>query len=343
MSDIITKLPGVVFLAFPQMKARLLRELETRFSVTAADFTEYEDLIYCPNWELQLGSTKTSYGSYSLPYWSRTTLLEPFTAHFESIGEAARLLKNIQRSWAPYQFTQFRRAALIQEKLPYINLKPKTFPCSIPASAIGMYTLLDKNTLIASAKTTSFLPAGALELKEDHENPPSRAYLKIEEALIRACSLGGGCFTDSENPQPYCVPFPSKGQRCLDAGGCPGGWTWALRQLGCDVVAVDRSELAPSLMKDEHVTFLKHDAFTLTPDELGSFDWVFSDIICYPEKLLKWIHMWLESGKVKNMICTIKMQGEINWETIAHFKEIRHSAVIHLNYNKHEFTWIHTK
>ena len=346
MSNLIKSLTGVAFLAFPEMKERLLRELMIRFPAMSSQYKDYGDLIYCPEWELTHGTTKTPYGSYSLPYWSRTTYIEPFTAEFASIGEAARLLKNIQRNWASYQFTQFRRAAFIQDKLPYINLKTRTFPCSIPASNIGAYTLLDQNTIIASAKTSSYLPAGALVLEEDHKNPPSRAYLKLQEALIRAASAGGGCFSTPTDggglPQPYSVPLPSDGMRCLDAGGSPGGWTWVLRELGCNVVSIDRSELAPSLMSDNKVTFFKHDVFTLTPEELGAFDWVFSDIICYPEPLLKWIHAWLDSGLVCNMICTIKMQGEINWDAIEEFAKIPHSSVMHLNYNKHEFTWIHT-
>lgn len=346
MSNLIKSLTGIAFLAFPEMKERLLRELTDRFHIRSSQFKDYGDLIYCPEWELTPGTTNTPYGTYSLPYWSRTTYIEPFTAEFASIGDAARLLKDIQRSWASYQFAQFRRATLIQEKLPYINLKTRTFPCSIPASNIGAYTLLDQNTLIASAKTSSYLPAGSLVLEEDHKNPPSRAYLKLQEALIRTSSVGGGCFRTPSDigglPQPYGVPLPSEGMRCLDAGGSPGGWAWVLRELGCDVVSIDRSELAPSLMSDKGVTFLKHDVFTLTPEELGSFDWVFSDIICYPERLLTWIHAWLDSGLVCNMVCTIKMQGEINWDVIDEFAKIPHSTVMHLNYNKHEFTWIHT-
>ena len=42
------------------------------------------------------------------------------------------------------------------------------------------------------------------------------------------------------------------------------------------------------------------------------------------------------------MICTIKMQGEINWDAIDEIVNIPHSSVMHLNYNKHEFTRIHT-
>ncbi|HZK19973.1 MAG TPA: SAM-dependent methyltransferase [Treponemataceae bacterium] len=347
MSEIITPLTGVAFLAFPEMKERLLRELKARFPDMSTQYKEYGDLIYCPDWQLAHGTIKTPYGSYNLPYWAKITYLEPFLAEFESIGMAARLLKQMQRNWAPYQYTQFRRAALIQETLPYINLKTRRFPCSIPASNIGAYTNIDKNNLIASAKTSSYLPTGTIVLEEDHINPPSRAYLKLQEALILSSSIGGGCFkmpiNENELPQPYAVPLPSKNMRCLDAGGSPGGWTWVLRQFGCDVTAIDRTELSPSLMADKKVSFIKHDAFSLTPEQLGVFDWIFSDIICYPERLLEWIHMWIDSKAETNMICTIKMQGEINWGTIAHFANIRHSRIVHLNYNKHEFTWIYTR
>ena len=94
-------------------------------------------------------------------------------------------------------------------------------------------------------------------------------------------------------------------------------------------------------MENPLVTFVAHDAFTLKPEDLGHFDWIFSDVICYPERLLEWIKMWLGSGLVDNMICTIKMQGEIDWNLVAEFQKIPDSRVVHLNYNKHELTFIH--
>ena len=139
------------------------------------------------------------------------------------------------------------------------------------------------------------------------------------------------------------MDVPGKGSRCFEAGACPGGWTWVLVEQGAEVFAVDRAELAPSLMKNELVTFLAHDAFTLKPEDLGEFDWVISDVICYPERLLEWIKMWLASGKTKKMICTIKMQGEINWPLIAEFAAIPNSRIVHLNYNKHELTFMHVE
>ena len=49
--------------------------------------------------------------------------------------------------------------------------------------------------MIASAQTSSFIPAGRIRFVEDHENPPSRAYLKVQESLTIANSfLGEGNF-----------------------------------------------------------------------------------------------------------------------------------------------------
>ncbi|MBR4998897.1 MAG: SAM-dependent methyltransferase [Clostridia bacterium] len=311
-------------LAFTEQKYLLIEELTGRFGISENLITkapQIGDLIFLPDDCGKLNLRENT------PYWSRNTLFNPFQTEFASIGEAANILKQIQRNWAAYSTTNFRRSSLIQEKLPYINLKPRTFPVNIPSSELGMFTLLDNNNMIASAKTSSLFPCGKIEFVEDHENPPSRAYLKFQEALTNAMVHFGR--------------IPSEGNRCFDAGACPGGWTWVLRQLGCNVLAVDRSELAPALMQDPAVQFMTHDAFTLPPEELGAFDWVCSDVICYPERLLKWIHKWLESGLCKNMICTIKMQGAIDWNLIQEFAAIPNSYIGHMNYNKHELTWIH--
>ncbi|MCF0241742.1 MAG: SAM-dependent methyltransferase [Treponema sp.] len=319
------KLNGRAFLAFPEKSGFLESELQGRFGISPVADKIYGDLYYYSKDSLR--SRKFSErASKVVPYFACTVMEEPFILHFDSIGEAACELKKIQRNWAPYQYTCFRRAQLIQEKLPYINLKERKFPVKIPESPIGLYTLIDEHTMIASAKTTSFLPAGKITWVEDHENPPSRAYLKIQESL----TLFNLFFKEE---------LPHTGQKCFEAGACPGGWTWVLAGLGAEVFAVDRAELVPSLMENPLVKFQAHDAFTLKPEDIGKVDWVFSDVICYPERLLEWIKKWMESGLTHNIICTIKMQGEIDWQMIDEkFAVIPNSRIVHLNYNKHELT-----
>lgn len=320
----IQDIPGAAFLAYPDMTGMLRTELSGRLHFNSKPAAVYGELLYYSDFPVD--SVKTP---DDLPYWVRSAMLKPRILDFESIGEAANSLKNIQRNWAPYQYQYFRRANLIQEKLPYINLKPRSFPVKIPAKPIGLYTLISEKQMIFSAETSSFLPAGKITFLEDHENPPSRAYLKIQESLAMANLLNG-------------TEFPKPGEHCFEAGACPGGWTWVLVGLGAFVHAVDRAELSPELMENPLVKFQAHDAFTLKPQDIGFCDWVFSDVICYPERLLKWVNEWLESGLCRNMICTIKMQGEPDWNIIKQFSEIPGSRIVHLNYNKHELTWIHT-
>lgn len=330
MPTSVEKISGRALLPFEGAEYFLKSELSERLEINLS-CENFGELIYFKNFPENFAAQNCENCDLEKNiFFARTQMLEPFLLRFESIGEAAAALKGIQRNWASYQFHFFRRAELIQKKLPYINFSERDFPVKIPRSPIGLWTLLDEHTILASAKTSSFLPAGKIVFKENHVEPPSRAYLKLQEALTLANNFFG-------------AEFPGNGTRCFECGAAPGGWTWVLANLGASVLAVDRAELDARLMKNPCVEFLAHDAFTLPPEQIGKCDWVFSDVICYPERLFEWTQKWLESGLAKNMICTIKMQGGINWDAVEKFAAIENSRVVHLNYNKHELTWIHCR
>jgi 23S rRNA (cytidine2498-2'-O)-methyltransferase len=258
----------------------------------------------------------------SLPFWVQNVWLKPFKAEFTSISRAAKILKNIQRNWAASLFTRFRRGALIKEKLPKLCEKPRTFPWFPPHTPVGSWTLLDENTLLASSECLSPFPNGVIEFAQNRICPPSRAYLKLWEAFSR--------FRKS----------PKQNEICLDAGATPGSWSWALARLNTKVISVDRAPLDERILSLPNVTFVKHDAFTLKPKDIGPVDWLFCDVICYPPRLLTWIEKWLEEGLCKNFICTIKMQGKPDMQTVRRFASIENSNVTHLYHNKHELTWV---
>jgi len=269
------------------------------------------------------GELVTVLGPRRRAYWTRNVWESPMLIEFVSVGEAARILRSIQRNWASLPCRLHRRTALIADKLPPLPSKPKSFPFVPPAAPMGAFTLFDANTMLASPRCSSPFPNGEFEFLEDQEGPPSRAYRKLWEALVLAGEL------------------PSPGQRCVDAGASPGGWTWALAQLGAGVLAIDRAELEPRIAALPGVETLRHDAFTLKPADIGAVDWLLSDVICYPPALLDWIEKWLESGLARNFVCTIKMQGTLfDKATTDRFAAIPGSRVVHLLHNRHELTWI---
>ena len=81
-------------------------------------------------------------------------------------------------------------------------------------------------------------------------------------------------------------------------------------------------------------------AFALEPESVGAVDWLFSDIVCYPARLLRLVERWRSSGLARNFICTIKFQGETDHDSAVAFAAIPGAQVLHLHHNKHELTFM---
>lgn len=253
------------------------------------------------------------------PYWAQNIWLNTQRFEFQSISEAAKQLRAIQRNWFLHPTAAHRRAQLIQEQLPPLKPKPLAFRAPVPTAPLGSWTLLDEKTMLYSAQCSSPFANGELLFQENKIDPPSRAYLKLWELFT----------VESFVPKP--------GAKVLDLGSSPGGWTWVLDQLGCEVISVDKAPLADTLKLSSRVKSLSESAFALDPKTIGEVDWLFSDIICYPERLLELVNKW--KGHAKNFVCTIKFQGPTNHDVVAEFLKFPNSRVRHLTNNKHELTW----
>jgi len=254
--------------------------------------------------------------------WAANIWYDPVRIEVSSVGQAARALRALQRNWALYPSGLYRRAALIQDKLPKVSAKPLVFPAPAPAAPLGSWTLLDATTVLAAQRCSSAFPNGEAAFVEDKSGPPNRAYLKLWEALTL---LGRR---------------PGPGESCLDLGASPGGWTWALQRLGAHVLAVDKAPLAPAIAALPNVQFMKASAFALAPGDVEPVDWLVSDIVCYPERLYRLAEAWLASGRARNMVCTVKFQGATDTAAARRFAGVPGSRLIHLHHNKHELTWM---
>jgi len=254
--------------------------------------------------------------------WVANLWHDPVRLAITSISDAATQLRAMQRNWALYSVAHHRRAALIAEKLPKVSAKPLKFGDAAPSAPLGSWTLIDLQTLIAAPRCTSPFPNGEPRFVEDKTAPPSRAYLKLWELFTL---LG-------TRPQPDAL--------CLDLGASPGGWSWVLQQCGARVIAVDKAPLEPRIAALPRIETKKLSAFALEPRDIGAIDWLFSDVVCYPKRLLTLVEKFLAAGTVRNFVCTIKFQAATDFATEARFVAIPGSRLLHLYNNKHELTWV---
>src|SRR5882724_1970576 len=253
--------------------------------------------------------------------WAANVWHDPVRLEIASIGDASKKLRDIQRNWALTSAAHHRRAALIAERLPKVSAKPLKFGDPAPTAPLGSWTLLDPNTVLASSRCSSAFPNGEVAFVEDR-TVPSRAYLKLWELFT---------VTDVR---------PAPGEFCIDLGASPGGWTWVLQGLGARVLSIDKAPLDPAIGGLPNVEERRESAFALDPKSVGRVDWLFSDVICYPKRLLTTVKKWLEAGTVSRFACTIKFQGATDFEAMREFAAIPGSRLLHLHNNKHELTWI---
>lgn len=289
------------YLAFEQYENELLDEIRFHHSKETARYGR----LFFLNEKLPLN-------------WAQLSIENPQILNFSSIKEASDFLKNKNLFWGNASSDFHRRSELIREKLGVRKIKPAQLAQNFTKRNYGFWYLLDDKSLMYSEKTGYPFPITEIQMQELTE-PPSRAYMKLWEL-----------FTLHLTP-------PEKNARVLDLGACPGGWTWVLLQLGCQVTSVDKAPLDPQL---KGYTYLKKDAFKLLPQDTEKPDWFFSDIICEPRRLFELVQNWLKVFPDIKMVCTIKYKGKTDFETTEMFRKIPGSRFIHLNCNKHEITWI---
>lgn len=278
--------------------------------------------------EEELGDVVERYGRLMLApgparavAWAQNVWLEPVRAPIASIKDAARTLRSVQRNWALYAHDLHRRAALIDAELPVVKRRAIEPFSELPTAPLGSWTLLDRDTILYAARCSSPFPHGEVCFVEDKEGPPSRAYLKLWELFTLTRS------------------WPKPGERCVDLGSAPGGWTWVLASLGARVLSIDKAPLDPRVARLPNVEHRRQSAFALDPRSVEPFDWLFCDVICYPPRLLSLVERWMAAGAAKRFVCTIKFQHETDHETARRFAAIEGSRLVHLSHNRHELTW----
>jgi 23S rRNA (cytidine2498-2'-O)-methyltransferase len=293
-----------VYLAHPDFLPQLCAELDGDYSVVG---------------NMVFAAAKNPQICFALDVW-----LDPVAINFNSISEAVKILRAAGRFWYLHPHAAVRRSRLIESDLRKCPPLPDEFPVIAEQPGIGVYTLLDNNTLVYATRRWKKSPLGFYPFHEDKKNPPNRAYLKLWEAISLFDNV------------------PATGELAVDLGAAPGGWSYVMHSLGCAVSAVDKAALDSAIAVLPRMTYLQQSAFALEPQTFEHpIDWLLCDVACYPERTFALIQKWLSAGKAQRLIFTIKLQGETDLSVLKPFQEIPGARVLHLYHNKHEVTFIY--
>lgn len=123
------------------------------------------------------------------------------------------------------------------------------------------------------------------------EESPSRAWLKIEEA-IRLFDLS-----------------VMSGDVAMEVGASPGGAVMNLLDRGLIVKGVDPALMDPSVLKHPQFTHLKKPFQELTPEETSGVDWWLSDLNLAPGSVLSHLGRILREvdTRPRGLILTLKL------------------------------------
>ncbi|MEK6627485.1 MAG: SAM-dependent methyltransferase [Bdellovibrionota bacterium] len=260
----------------------------------------------------------------SKPIWAQDWLSNCTLIPFENKSQAVKVLKNTKNLGVHFETdANAKLAEALKKELREFKLKRIDFEVPSPFNfKYFAWGLLDNSNLILCNNPTSQFPLGWHEFNEDKDTPPNRAYLKMWEVL---------CLNYIQLKPKDIV---------IDVGSSPGGWSWALSQYVKKVYSIDKAQLDNKIVKIPNISYQSEDAFQINPKDYNDCTWLFSDIICTPERLLSLVENWHKKSQIKNYVCTIKFKGNCDFDIIKEFKKYENSKIIHLYQNKNEVTWI---
>ena len=196
-----------------------------------------------------------------------------------------------------------RRAALVGERLIAILKERRrrlvTLRTDDARAARVQLVLVDRERLVVSVATPAPLACGGLwpspfvggrATVADDWDAPSSAFRKLVEALAwMGADIAGG-------------------ERVVDFGAAPGGWSHVALKRGASVIAVDRADIDPRVARNPRLTHVRRTAFSFEPEE-PPVDWVLCDVIATPEKSLALLERWVERSWCRRFVFHLKFKG----------------------------------
>jgi 23S rRNA (cytidine2498-2'-O)-methyltransferase len=163
----------------------------------------------------------------------------------------------------------------------------KAFEAGLPLAQVCLFGRGRAAVGLVNAREALSLAAGGRSRMKRTGGAPSRAAMKLDEAL------------------DWYGVAPGKGEVCVDLGSAPGGWTRRLVERGARVVSVDPAQLAPDLRTHPKVKHVRASAFDYAPD--GPVDWLFCDMAWRPLEVAQLLGKWARRRWASQLVANIKL------------------------------------
>jgi len=163
--------------------------------------------------------------------------------------------------------------------------------------------------VMPSHRLSDTRPGGVHRMRFDAK-APSRSYLKIEEVFERM----------GEAPAP--------GQRVVDLGAAPGGWSYAFLKRGCRVLAVDNGPLKLKGLgaAGGSLTHLRENGILfMPPPAWRPLDWMVSDMLIPPGQTLGMFRKWMEHGWMHRFVFNVKLPQHQPYPVLKPIEAFLHS------------------
>jgi len=122
----------------------------------------------------------------------------------------------------------------------------------------------------------------------DDPGAPSRSYLKLEEAYG---VLGRE---------------PQAGEKVVDLGAAPGGWSFSAAKHGASVLALDNGPLKGAALDHPLIRHEQSDAFRYVPETDEPCDWLLCDVVDEPDKVLALLERWVTQRGCRRFVVNFK-------------------------------------
>ncbi|TAJ95906.1 MAG: hypothetical protein EPO31_00335 [Gammaproteobacteria bacterium] len=182
--------------------------------------------------------------------------------------------------------------ALEAKQLEPTHIQPDTRVIQLCLTEMGLWHGAD-----AARDLSHPAPGGVGRYRLDPRSP-SRSYLKIEEAF----DLLG--------------VEPRAGDRVVDLGAAPGGWTLAFLRRGCRVTAVDHGAMRIPAEYADRLTHRRENGLTFGLTDGQPVDWLACDMLIPPGPALGLLRRWVGGKLAHRFICNIKIPQQHPWVAI---------------------------